>query len=62
MKFELIIYLTEFAFPHPDKLVIVEGGIARWNGRDWFSANYDSGGRVIQWEVKWWAHLPANPV
>lgn len=61
MIFGLDINLTCLRFPPPDVMVIVEGGVARWNGKDWISNMYCSGGRVIQWEVKWWAHLPINP-
>lgn len=61
MTFALNIYLTRLELPRPNVLVLVEGGAAHWNGKDWVSEMHSGGGRVIQWEVKWWADLPVNP-
>lgn len=62
MKYHtLLINLTSERLPVPDTVVLVEGGAARWNGKDWISEMHSGGGRVIEWEVTWWAILPHIP-
>lgn len=60
MIYPLEINLTENELPPPNILVVVEGGVARWNGKDWLSAIDEE--RVIQWKVKWWAYFPVSPL
>lgn len=61
MTFALNIHLTRLEFPRLNVLVLVEGGLARWNGKYWISETYSEGDIPIKWEVKWWADLPVNP-
>ena len=38
--------------------VLVEGGVATWDGEVWRSLVDGSSDRPIAWEVTWWAMLP----
>lgn len=60
LHFALLIIAVGEELPPPDLTVIVEGGIAHWNGKDWISENYYDGARVLQ-GVRWWARLPVHP-
>lgn len=63
MKSELIDFATlkihdpSKLLPARNTLVIVSGGIARWNGEYWETETGEDHGRPIQWEVKWWAQI-----
>ena len=46
--------------PESNKLVIVSGGIARYNGMYWFSETSQAD-RRIEWEVTHWQPLPEPP-
>lgn len=39
-------------------LVLVQGGVAFWNGEWWVSATYCV--RRIEWDVLWWADIPVD--
>lgn len=43
--------------PARNSLVLVSGGIARWNGEYWKTETGEDHGRRIEWEVKWWAPM-----
>lgn len=48
--------------PPTDGLVIVQGGVARWNGTEWRTmTGYEYPGRPIQWEVTHWMPMPTLP-
>jgi len=44
--------------PQINEMVIVAGGLARWDGEHWRSVIDEN--RVIQWPVTWWLPLPVN--
>lgn len=54
MTREITIYLTSEQMPEPHVMVIVEGGVAMWDGYRWVSLVLESSHRVIQWPVLWW--------
>lgn len=41
--------------------VLVAGGIAYWDGRDWRTMMGDAAQRVIEWRVTHWMPLPTPP-
>jgi hypothetical protein len=43
--------------PDPMRTVIVDGGLAYWNGVKWISNTGSSYGRPLDWEPKWWTPL-----
>lgn len=51
---------VEDKFPPHRAVVIVEGGIAYYDALSgvWISETGSAAGRVIQWEVTHWIHLP----
>lgn len=46
-----------FEYPKKNEMVIVEGGVAMWDGEQWYSCTEYSKRRPIEWEVKWWRKL-----
>jgi len=38
--------------------VIVQGGIAHWDGSEWATETGSDSGRTITWTVEWWASIP----
>jgi len=61
-KIRLIIIPTTEAMPPEDVLVLIEGGVGRWRAGRWITETGSCAGRVIEWDVDWWAHLPVRPV
>ena len=51
------IWETKSLMPHLNITVLVEGGIASWDGKDWITQKGDDAGRKIVWPVRWWACL-----
>jgi len=48
--------------PDIDVTVLVDGGIAKWNGESWYSlTGCEYPGRPIHWEVTHWMPLPEPP-
>jgi hypothetical protein len=62
MKVDHIIwYESKEWFPKDGMSVLVSGGMAMRDGKDWISMTGTSVGRAIEWEVKYWAYLPQTP-
>lgn len=51
---------AKLSTPIPNKIVLVCGGIAVWNGEKWLSQMPCSKDREISWDVQWWAYLPTE--
>lgn len=48
--------------PDTNRLVLVNGGVAKWDGMLWITETGDASGRPIRWDVRYWAELPKPPV
>jgi len=60
MKYAIEIYFTKDKMPPVGHIVIIEGGIAEYNGEDWISHTGGACGNKICWDVKWWTELIVN--
>lgn len=53
--------LTRLRMPDVDVTVIVNGGIAAWNGTEWCSRMHTAiDDRPITWPVLWWMPFPTD--
>ena len=51
---------VDVALPEIDTLVLVDGGVATWSGREWFSQTRCENRQII-WTVTHWKPLPEPP-
>lgn len=60
MILELEAFATVDKRPEPHKHVIVQGGLAVFDGHQWLSAVHDGCRymRPIEWPVLWWMECP----
>ena len=47
--------------PDSGRMVLVSGGIAKWDGMYWYSMTGEDAGKRIRWDVKGWAEFPKIP-
>lgn len=52
---------TDVGYPIPFKEVLVAGGCAYWDGKDWYTCMENNRPKIV-WTVKYWATLPKSPV
>lgn len=57
MKIEIELHSVKDGMPEPFTWVLVDGGVAIWDGTNWLSQMASSVNRKIEWEVKWWTPL-----
>ena len=58
---DLFWFPSELKKPECGKIVLISGGLARWDGMYWYSMTGDDYNRRIQWDVKGWAYIPKIP-
>lgn len=51
-------YNAELEKPEKFKTVIVSGGCAYWDGKNWHT-RMDNDNGIIQWTVKYWCEMPS---
>ena len=56
-EIKIRIYKPSENLPKEFSIVLIEGGIGRWNGANWETMTGFDAGRAVEWEVEWWAPL-----
>ncbi len=52
------IFRPSHQMPHPWVVVMVEGGLASWDGNEWTSQTSGDSGRPLAWTPTWWSPVP----
>ena len=60
MKYAIEIHFVKDELPPIGDIVIINAGIAKYNGEDWISYTGTSDKHKIHWDVKWWTELIVN--
>lgn len=47
--------------PSVGTTVLVDGGLAMWDGQFWICMTGDDSRRPLAWKPTWWAHIPILP-